>query len=343
MKLNGNCLKENMKTPGFVYVLINPSIPNYVKIGKTTKDPSARAAELSSATGVPTPFHVAYEAYFDDCDSAEVFVHTLLESKGRRLSQNREFFAVQPTIAINAILEAKRKEEMEKKLYGGTPDNSSEIYSDKLDDHEKLWKVILEEATRYHYGMDDVLEDHERAMQLYKEAIKLGAGEVAYIQLAKLCRETLNDLDQGFQWLRLGAEKGFPACWLALTEIGGATSSVYFGRDIDRVAREFGMDARRAAIKKEEENLIKCYRKFFTLFDFHIEDRINYDIEIIWSKFNDYIRLINSNSEQRDSEILKGFIKKFRNEIFKPIYENQQGHNEKLRQIDIFVSKIKFI
>jgi hypothetical protein len=53
-----------MGTPGFVYVLINPSLPSYVKIGKTTKDPSIRAAELSSATGVPTPFYVAYEAYF---------------------------------------------------------------------------------------------------------------------------------------------------------------------------------------------------------------------------------------------------------------------------------------
>ena len=332
-----------MKTSGFVYVLINPSLSGYVKIGKTTKEPSIRAAELSSATGVPTPFHVAYQAYFDDCDSAEIFVHTLLESKGRRLSQNREFFSVQPTIAINAILEAKRKEEIEKKLHGDTPDNSNEIYSDNLDDHEKLWKVILEEATKYHYGMDDVLEDHEKAMQLYKEAIKLGAGEAAYIQLAKLCRETLNDLDQAFQWLRHGTEKGFPACWLALTEIDGSTWSVYFGRDINRIARELGMDARRAAIKKEKENLIKCYRKFFTLFDFHIENRINYDVETVWVAFSQYIQLLDSNPEQRDIEILKEFTKKFRAELSSPIYENQQGHNGKLVQFNAYVSKLKFI
>jgi len=335
-------LRKNMKTPGFVYVLINPSIPNYVKIGKTTKDPSIRAAELSSATGVPTPFHVAYEAHFDDCDSAEIFVHTLLESKGRRLSQNREFFAVQPTIAVNAVLEAKRKEEREKRIYDGTSNNDSEISSNELDDHEKLWEVILEEATKYHYGMDDVLEDHERAMQLYKESIKLGAGEAAYVQLAKLCRE-LNDLDQAFQWLRFGAEKGLPACWLALTEIEGSTWSVYFGRDINRIARELGMDARQVAINKEKENLVKCYRKFFTLFDFHIENRINYDVETVWVALNQYIRLLDSNPEQRDTEILKGFTKKFRAELSRSIYENQQGHNEKLRQFDIFVSKIKFI
>ena len=48
---------ENERTSkGYVYVLINSSMPNLVKIGKTTKDPNERVKELSSATGVATPF-----------------------------------------------------------------------------------------------------------------------------------------------------------------------------------------------------------------------------------------------------------------------------------------------
>lgn len=43
---------------GFVYIMRNPSMPHIVKIGFTTIDPHQRAKDLSSHTGVPTPFRV---------------------------------------------------------------------------------------------------------------------------------------------------------------------------------------------------------------------------------------------------------------------------------------------
>lgn len=95
-----------MASAGYVYVLINPSLPDCVKIGKTTRDTATRAAELSAATGVPTPFIVVYEAYFQDCDCAESFIHAHLESKDVRLAQNREFFSITPSDAINAVIYA---------------------------------------------------------------------------------------------------------------------------------------------------------------------------------------------------------------------------------------------
>ena len=64
---------ENNK--GYVYVMINPSYEGLVKIGKTTKDPDARAKELSSATGIATPFIVAYKRMFNDCHVAEKTIH----------------------------------------------------------------------------------------------------------------------------------------------------------------------------------------------------------------------------------------------------------------------------
>lgn len=90
-------------TFGYVYVMINPSIPNLVKIGKTLRDPYERAKELSSATGVPTPFIVVYYKAFSNCHLAEAAIHKYLEEKGMRINSNREFFQTTPTEAINFL------------------------------------------------------------------------------------------------------------------------------------------------------------------------------------------------------------------------------------------------
>lgn len=92
---------------GFLYVLINASMPGVVKVGKTERDPESRAKELSGVTGVPTPFVVVYQEFFDDCSAAEEFVHALLEEGGYRVATNREFFSAPPKVAIQAVVKAK--------------------------------------------------------------------------------------------------------------------------------------------------------------------------------------------------------------------------------------------
>ena len=84
-----------MSDSGYVYVLINPSMENLVKIGKTKREPNERAKELSSTTGVPTPFIVVYDCYFESCSEAEIFVHTYLENKGFRVSSIENFLKSQ--------------------------------------------------------------------------------------------------------------------------------------------------------------------------------------------------------------------------------------------------------
>lgn len=74
---------------GFVYILINESMPNVIKIGKTKRDSKLRARELSN-TSVPTPFKVAFEIFSDDMDQLEKKVHD--ELNDFRVSNNREFF-----------------------------------------------------------------------------------------------------------------------------------------------------------------------------------------------------------------------------------------------------------
>lgn len=88
---------------GYVYVMINPSLPDIVKIGKTTREPSERAKELSSATGVPTPFILVYSKPFADCHFAEKVIHGYFEDKGARVNGNREFFRVSTMEAIDLI------------------------------------------------------------------------------------------------------------------------------------------------------------------------------------------------------------------------------------------------
>lgn len=96
---------------GYVYALLNSTIPGLVKIGKTERDPDERAKELSGATGIPTPFAVAYAEWFQDCSAAEDYVHALLEQKGFRVARNREFFCAPLKAAIQAIMKAKERED----------------------------------------------------------------------------------------------------------------------------------------------------------------------------------------------------------------------------------------
>jgi CspA family cold shock protein len=93
---------------GVLYVLVNASMPDSVKIGRTARDAAERARELSAGTGVPTPFLVAYEARFPDIVTAERHVHAQLERRRCRVSDRREFFRITATEAIKVVQEAER-------------------------------------------------------------------------------------------------------------------------------------------------------------------------------------------------------------------------------------------
>jgi hypothetical protein len=92
---------------GFLYLLMNPSMPGLVKIGKTTRSTDERARELGGVSGVPTAFTVVFEVLVRDCHRAEKFVHERLGSY--RVSGNREFFQIAPSRAIEMMLDAKAK------------------------------------------------------------------------------------------------------------------------------------------------------------------------------------------------------------------------------------------
>ena len=91
---------------GYIYVLINPAMPGLAKVGKTRRRPEDRGLELSSATGVPSPFIVAYQHPVADIDAAERWVHGELERTGHRHSASREFFSAPLHVVVEVVSRA---------------------------------------------------------------------------------------------------------------------------------------------------------------------------------------------------------------------------------------------
>ena len=83
-----------------VYILTNIAMPGLVKVGHSF-DAKERAKQLSSASGVPCDFDVAYAQDIPLAQEAETFAHA--ELVDRRVNSRREFFLTSRTTAINAV------------------------------------------------------------------------------------------------------------------------------------------------------------------------------------------------------------------------------------------------
>jgi len=77
----------------WVYVLSNPSLPKeYLKIGYTKLSPEERAIQISSATGVPTPYKVEWAYKCFNGEIVERMTHEKL--KAFRVNNRKEFFHI---------------------------------------------------------------------------------------------------------------------------------------------------------------------------------------------------------------------------------------------------------
>lgn len=216
---------------GYIYVLANSSMPGLVKVGMTSRPPDDRAQELSGATGVPTQFIVVYEQYVADCSAAESFVHTTLERKGFRVSENREFFSAPVKEVVNAILSIPtdivttgRVEEEDDLISPSVVDELSALAlienSDSYD--YPPWWSIWQQAEAAYYGLEDEIEDHREALRLYRDSAKLGC-HLAYERLAQLHSGTSQvvgeNVSKAIDYLKEGARRGNYACYLNMASI----------------------------------------------------------------------------------------------------------------------------
>ena len=231
---------------GYLYVLVNSCMPGLVKVGKTTRNPADRVNELSRVTGVPTPFVLAFQSYFADCDAAEDFVHEDLQRRGLREAKNREFFRAAPGDVIRVILDtpgamtnlAEGSYE-EDDLVKSTSDRADELEEFSLPERNP-WDDVLEEAESHYYGHEDFIEDYDEALKLYKQAARLGS-PLAYEKIGRMYRhgEGVNeDEAKALSFFREGARKGNYYCYAEMASLFLLTN---------------------------RENMAKCWNKFFEL------------------------------------------------------------------------------
>lgn len=209
---------------GYIYVLVNSSMPGIVKVGKTTRDPDQRASELSGATGVATPFVVAFKQFFLDCDAAEEFVHATLERQGLRQASNREFFRAQPSDVIRVILQTPGATEDESGDLAQNIDDdllsTDDQHPDFILDAQQPWSDILDEAESHYYGLGDFIEDASEALKLYKDAARLGS-LYSYERIGDIYAYGGNgvkiDRDAALRYYKEGAKRGNYYCYAAMS------------------------------------------------------------------------------------------------------------------------------
>ena len=147
---------------GYVYILINPSMDGLVKIGMTTRTPEERVKELSSSTGVPIKFILIYQKKVEDCVSCEKAIHNILESKGHRVSDGREFFNISTTDAIDVVSKTCREFSSRQPIVENTSNTRIEKKSGAA---EELFYLACSELTNGNSG---------KALDLFEKSAAAG-------------------------------------------------------------------------------------------------------------------------------------------------------------------------
>jgi T5orf172 domain len=170
---------------GWVYVLVNSSIPGMYKVGRTTRLPSERAAELSAATGVATPFVIAFEQEFADCVTAEQQIHAELDRRGHRIASNREFFSGSSTDIVRVVLDAATAipapagQPFAGQPLVGRPLVGQPLVGQPLVGQQRNAATsatdLFAEGDRHLHGTIDTLQDGAEAVRFYHRAATRGS------------------------------------------------------------------------------------------------------------------------------------------------------------------------
>jgi T5orf172 domain len=80
----------------YIYIFSNSKNTDLVKVGYTTKHPTARAESLSKQTGAIGTFNVEWYLEVPDGRVAEVIAHYKL----KRYHTEKEYFNIEPFIAV---------------------------------------------------------------------------------------------------------------------------------------------------------------------------------------------------------------------------------------------------
>jgi len=114
------------------------------------------------------------------------------------------------------------------------------ILNDKaVVEQRQPWEDVLNEADELLYGTDDEVADPERALSLYKDAIRLGS-LVGYEKVGvvyEIGEGVPKNLKKALDYYRTGAEKGNYYCWASMAQVFHTN--------------------------EQDENATKCWKRFF--------------------------------------------------------------------------------
>lgn len=209
---------EDQMSSGYLYILINPTIPGLSKVGKTTREPADRSAELSGATGVASPFILAYQQPVADCDFAEAWIHDALTERGWRHANNREFFSapLHEIVALMAQCSSIEPSIPKEKIIAAS--GIDEHHEEATDEGDRL--ALLAYQTLL--GSGGGFADRPRGAKIMQQAADLGS-ILACKTAGELLMEGENgipkDLPKAFGYLVRAADGGLVECRALLAQL----------------------------------------------------------------------------------------------------------------------------
>ena len=194
-----------------IYILINESMPGYIKIGRTT-NLNQRLKSLYR-TQVPLPFEVFYACTVENGTEIECWLFDIFED--RRVSKDREFFEVSPE-RVAVALRARAIKEV-------TP---KETYVESEEDRAALAKAQTRRAV-FNFKMVDIPVGTELAFSR-DESIKAKVVDNRHIEFDG---ETVS--------LSVAADKVLRRMGIEWVSVQGPAHWMYEGETLDERRRRF--------------------------------------------------------------------------------------------------------
>lgn len=133
-----------MNNQGYVHTLTNPSFrEDWVKIGKSSRPVDVRSKKLDN-TAVPLPFEILATLRTSKYNKVEKLIHKTIDRlTDLRIRQNREFFNVQPQVALDILKDIATTiddaviDEIYLKKHNTQQDNDAEEQNECIEPHKK--------------------------------------------------------------------------------------------------------------------------------------------------------------------------------------------------------------
>ena len=138
-----------------VYVLSNPAMPGYIKIGKT--DNLKERLRSLDRTSTPLPFQCEYAAEVKDADKVEKILHDIFLDK--RVRSNREFFEVDPQQVIRALDLQEHKDVTPKEdIFETEEDKKAVIKKNEIRSRFNFEMVKIKPGTELYFSKDEEIK-----------------------------------------------------------------------------------------------------------------------------------------------------------------------------------------